>query len=306
MNTKYLKYATYLALLTALISGTNNFLTKIAVTVIPNPIVFTTLKNGIVALAIIGIIISFSKWKEIKTLSKKQIGKLMVVGVIGGFAPFALFFTGLTMTSGLNAGLIHKTLFLWVLILAVPILKEKITKWQLIGIVALFSANFVIGGFQGFKFNIGELMILVATILWAIENIIAKIALRNLSSLTVAGARMTVGSALLLSLVAIQGNLNMFTGLSAVQWSWTLLTSLLLTGFVLTWYTALKYAPATYVATLLVVSTLVTNVLTTVFITHNFNIKMALSVFLFYLGAELVIKFKTIPQPTSYQLKTKS
>ena len=296
MRKNLIKYATLLALSTALISGTNNFLTKIAVTVIPNPIVFTTLKNGLVAAVLIGLIILFKKRSEIKNLTRRQIGKLTAVGVIGGFVPFALFFTGLTMTSGLNASLIHKTLFLWVLILAVPILKEKVTKLQLLGIAAIFAANLVIGGFQGFKYNLGELMILAATILWAIENIIAKIALKDLSSLTVAGARMTIGSALLLGLVAGQGNLGMFSGLSLAQWGWTLITSLLLTGYVLTWYTALKYAPATYVATLLVTATLVTNVLTAVFITHTFSGKMALSAFLFYLGAELVIKFSQLPQ----------
>ena len=56
MKKNLLKYATLLALGTALISGTNTFLTKIAVTVIKDPIVFTTLKNAVVAVLLIGVL----------------------------------------------------------------------------------------------------------------------------------------------------------------------------------------------------------------------------------------------------------
>ena len=290
MNKKTLKIATLLALGTAIISGTNNFLAKIAVTAVKDPIVFTTLKNGIVALLLIGIVLAFHKRSEIQTLSKKQWGKLIAIGLVGGSIPFALFFTGLTQTTAINAALIHKTLFLWVAIMAVPILKERITFLQGSGIVLLFIANIVlIGGFTGFNFNLGELMILGATLFWAVENIIAKIALKDLSSITVASARMVIGSIVLLLLVFYQGNAYFFTGLTSLQWGWTLLTSVLLLGYVLTWYTALKYAPATYVATLLVPSILVTNILSAIFITHTMTGNDVAAAFLFLVGLLLVL-----------------
>lgn len=292
MNRNPLLMATVLALGTAVISGTNNFLTKIAVTALKDPILFTTLKNAMVAVFLIGLILVFRKWSEIAALSKNQLFKLIAIGVIGGSIPFALYFTGLAKTTALNAGLIHKTLFLWVALLAIPFLKERMSKWQWLGIAAIFSANLVIGGFTGFKYNIGELMILGATVLWAMENIIAKVALRNISSLTVAGARMVLGSLLLMLILAWRGgDVAVLTGLNSQQWGWTILTSVLLLGYVLTWYTALKYAPATYVATLLVPATLVTNVLSAIFITRVFGWTQALSAFLFAAGMALVIFF---------------
>jgi len=280
INHTLIKSATLLALLAAVISGTNNFVTKIAVTAVGDPIFFTTL---------IGVIIAWRKWPEIAALSREQWIKLFAIGVIGGAVPFALFFTGLTKTSALNAGLIHKTLFIWVMIFAIPILKERVTRLQWLGIGTIFAANLFVGGFAGFKYNAGELMILGATILWAIENIIAKTALKDIPSATVASARMVIGSVILSGLVLWQGNGGLIMNLNAMQWGWTILTSLLLGGYVLAWYTALKYAPATYVAALLVPATLVTNALSAIFITRTMALPQLASSALFILGTVLVI-----------------
>lgn len=286
-----MRYATILAIGAALISGTNNFLAKIAVAAVRDPLVFTTLKNAIVAVFLIGLALFIKKLPEITLLTKTQVVKLFVIGVIGGSAPFALFFIGLAQTSALNASMIHKTLFLWVALLAIPLLKERMTRFQWVGIALIFVANFVVGGFTGFKFNAGEFMILAATLLWAVENIIAKVALRDISSITVAAARMTIGSAILAGIVAWRGGGSAIYGLNAEQFGWTFLTSVLLFGFVLAWYTALKHAPVTYVATLLIPATLITNVLSAIFITRAFSAQQLISVFLLSAGIFLVVFF---------------
>lgn len=292
MNTQRLRLATALALGTAIISGTANFLNKYAVTAVKDPVVFTTLKNSIVALFLIGAVILFKQWLEIRSLTRPQWTKLLAIGIIGGSIPFALFFSGLAKTSALNAGLIHKTLFLWVLLFGIPFLKERLTRIQWLGIAAIFGANLFVGGFTGFKFSVGEAMILAATVLWGIENIIAKVALRDISSLTVAAGRMVFGSILLAFFVAGHGGAATIAQLTPSQWGWTLLTSGLLLGYVLTWYTALKHAPATYVATLLVPATLVTNVLSAVFVTHAVTKPQLYNGLLLIIGAVLVIAFR--------------
>ncbi len=285
-------YATVLALTTATISGTSNFLNKIAVTVIKDPIFFTVFKNSLVALLLVGILIIIKKRHEIASLKKGQIFKLLAVGFFGGSIPFALYFTGLQQTSALSASLIHKTLFIWVLIFAIPILKERIFGWQWLGIAAIFSANLFLGGFAGFKYNIGELMILGATILWGVENIIAKIILKDVASSIVAAARFSFGTLLLLPIFFFHNaDFAIIGKLTFEQWGWTTIVVLTQVGFILTWYSALKRAPATYVATLLVPATLVTNILSAVFVTHAFSGRQALSLALFLIGVILVVLF---------------
>ena len=283
--------ATTLALTTAAISGVANFLNKSAVAAVQGPIFFTTMKNTTVAVTLIGLVLIFRQWREISRLHRGQWLRLFAVGVVGGSLPFALFFTGLTQTSAINASLIHKTLVLWVVLLAVPLLKERVSPLQGLGIAAVFGANLLVGGFTGFKYNAGEVMIVAATLLWAVENVIAKRTLADVSSLTVSAARMVVGSVLLFALLAWRGEAGRVLELTAAQWGWVALTGALLTGYVLTWYAALKRAPATYVATLLVPATLVTNILSAVFVTHALTTQEVQGVLLFILGTILAIRY---------------
>lgn len=292
--------ATFLALSTALISGFSNYVGKVGVTALKEPLLFTTLKNAIVAVLLVGIVLAMRKWREVRTLNRKHWLKLIAIGTIGGSVPFALFFIGLSKTTALNASLIHKTLFIWVLLLALPILKERMAAWQWVGIGLIAAANFLVGGFTGFKYNLGELMVLGATLLWAVENVIAKATLKDVSSTTVAAARMIFGSVLLVAFAAFQDKGIALSQLSIVQWKWTLISSALLLGYVLTWYAALKRAPATYVATLLVPATLVTNILSALFITHAFPLAQSMNALLVTVGVFLLVRFaqKTVPSPT--------
>ncbi len=259
--TKTLRIGILLALGTALISGVSNFVAKLSVTVIKDATVFTFLKNATVGLLVIGLVMLFVQWKELRTLQRRDWVRLLTIAMVGGSIPFLLFFNGLQQTSAVTGSLIHKTLFIWVAILAVWKLKEKVTWLQGVALAALLGGTFALGGFQHFHLGKGELMILGATLFWAVENVVAKRALVNLSTLTVVASRMVLGSVILLGVVAFQGKLGTVGTLSFAQWGWVALPSLLLFAYVLTWYSALKRAPAILVASLLVPATFITALL---------------------------------------------
>jgi len=261
----------YLALTTTFISGVAVFVNKYAVTAIKDPLVFTAVKNGLVGILILALLIATSKWKLIKSLNKKDSVYLLLVGVVGGAIPFYLFFTGLSLIPAINAALIHKTLVFWVALFAIPLLKERMSKTQILGVLMLFAGNLLIGGFKGFTFSKGELFVLIATILWGIENVIAKKALKNIDPDLVTAARMGFGSLILLAAAALTSP-NALKGVltfSSSQWFWVIISSAALLGYVMSWYRALKMAPATFVTSILVAATLITNILSAVFITHS-------------------------------------
>ena len=52
------------------------------------------------------------------------------VAILGGAVPFLLFFGGLASTASTQAAFLHKTLIVWVALLAIPLLKEKLTWWH--------------------------------------------------------------------------------------------------------------------------------------------------------------------------------
>jgi len=254
------------ALLTALVSGSAIFFSSFAVKALKDPFVFTTLKNIIVALALCSFFILYKKWSELKLIKTKEWIYLILIGIIGGGVSFLLFFKGLSITSAITGGFIHKTLFVWVSILAVIFLKEKLGKLQWVALGILVLGNFLLGAFNSFRFGMGEMMILLATILWAIEYVLAKKVLSNLDSLTVAWARMFFGSLTLISYLLANGKASQLFLLDKNQWGWTVLIAIFLLGYVVLWYRALKLAPASVVSSVLVSGSLVTTSLSLIFI----------------------------------------
>lgn len=173
----------YLVLGTALISGLANFFNKSGMQALgKDAFQYTTLKNIVVALILTLIILTPFIFKKLKALNKKDWLKLSLIGLIGGSIPFLLFFKGLSLTSPVSASFIHKTLFIWVAILALPILKEKLSKLQFVALGVLFVGNIIFNGFSGLTFGYAEILILIATLLWSLENVIAKIALKSIDS----------------------------------------------------------------------------------------------------------------------------
>jgi len=220
---------------------------------------------------------------------------LLAIGVIGGSLPFYLFFQGLTLTNAVTGALIHKTLIFWVALWALPFLKEKISLKQWLALGVIFGSNLVIGGLPQLQWGKGEWMILAATILWAVENIIAKITLKRVAVDVVVGARMILGSLILLLAVVAGGKLELIFKLNSTQWLMTLASIGLLTGYVMTWYRALKLAPVTLVATVLTLATIITNILSGIFITHSLRIELIYQTILLVAGSWFFVKEVGLP-----------
>ena len=145
-----LKKGIYLALIAAVFSGVANFTNQFTVRYVGDALVFTTIKNSLVALLIISLLIFVKKLAKVRKLSGRNLLLLLSIGVIGGSLPFYLFFTALAQMPAINASLIHKSLVIWVTILAVPFLKERLSIRQMFAIIAVFWANLLVGGFGGF------------------------------------------------------------------------------------------------------------------------------------------------------------
>lgn len=260
-----------LALITAGFSGAAVFLNSLTVKAVGDALIFTTVKNLGVAVIIAAVLLRQKiDWATIRG----QWRRLALIGIIGGSLPFYLFFQGLAMTNAATGALIHKTLIFWVALWAMPVLKEKISGRQWLALGLIFGSNFVIGGLPRIAWGAGEWMILGATIFWSIENIIAKTTLKRVPVDVVVGARMILGSLILLLAVAGSGKLSLIFKLSGIQWLMTIVSVVMLFGYVSSWYRALAKAPVTLVASVLTLSTIITSVLSGIFITHKLPISL--------------------------------
>lgn len=265
---KQIKIGILLGAVTAFISGFSIFYNKLVIVKGIDPLIFNIIKNGGVAVILSLFFLRPPSFKKLITLSQNQWKKLILIGLIGGSIPFILYFEGLKTVAATNANLIHKTLFLWVAAMAIPFLGEKLNIWQIVGYLLVATSNIFIGGFSGFTGSTAEIMILAATILWSVENIIAKITLKDLDSNIVAWGRMFLGCIFLILFAVWQNKLGLLLQLKPEQAFPILGSIVFLTGYVITWYKALKLAPATLVTSVLIISTPITNVLSAIFITH--------------------------------------
>ena len=136
----------------------------------------------------------FKKLFELKNLQRNHWLKLITIGFVGGSVPFLLFFKGLSMMSASNAAFIHKTLFIWVAIFAFVFLKERLSKIQILALIFLVFGVYVFLDPSGFSLGYGELLVFMATIFWALENVISKYILKEISPIIVGWGRMFFGS----------------------------------------------------------------------------------------------------------------
>jgi len=259
-----------LAFAAATISGVAVFVNGYGVRSVPDATVYTTAKNLVAAIVLATLALAASRAPAAASprttrtppRSAPHVLGLSVVAVIGGSVPFVLFFEGLSRASSTHAAFIQKTLVVWVALLAVPLLGERIGPLHIAAIALLVGGLVVIeDGLAGFSVGNGELLILGATLLWSVEVVLVKRLLRDLSPTTVAVARMGLGVALLVGWVVVSGKWDALAGLSAAGWAWALLTGAILAAYVATWYSALSLAPAVDVTAILVMGAVITAVL---------------------------------------------
>lgn len=249
-----------LVFLTALISGFAIFINRFGVQVF-SPYIFTWLKNSLVAVFLTGLFLVLKDWKVLGRLNRKQWFLLTVIGLVGGSIPFLLFFKGLSLTSAVKGAFLHKTMFVYVALLAFVFLKEKIDRKFLLGGLLLILGNLFLFRGLSLKFNQGDLLIFSATLFWAVENTISKHVLKELSGRTVAWGRMFFGSLFIFIFLLFSGQLSLISNFTISQVSWILTTSVFLFGYVMTWYSGLRYIPVSKAAVILLLGLPITTLL---------------------------------------------
>ena len=251
-----------LALATALISGLSIFLNGRFVKLFDDPTLLAAVRNGLVGIVLLGVAIASGGLRELGRLGWRERAALIAVGVVGGGITFALFFNGLAASSSPAAAIIHKTLFIWVAALAIPLLGERVGPLQVASLGLLLAGTVVLAPAGSIGAGFGEAMVVAATLLWSAEVIVAKRLLRGGVPVSlVAAARMAIGSVALFSIVGATGDVSSVLTFGPEQWLAIAITATLLIGYVLTWFGALKRAPATSVTSVLVVGAVVTTLL---------------------------------------------
>jgi drug/metabolite transporter (DMT)-like permease len=250
------------AVLNAVISGVAIYVNSNGVKLFHDSTLYTALKNAVVGVCVLVPLVALSSSRaELRRLTGKQVGLLVVVVLSGGSVAYALDFRGLQVSTAVTAALIDHMQFLFVAIFAALLLRERFGPAVWIALIVLFIGLSFGISITAVRWDTGVAFLVAATLMFAFDFIVIKYLLRSVSMLTVMGFKMTLGSALLLGYEAVTGHLSAVAHLTTLQWQYVLVTGLILLAFTITSIAGLRHASATAVIAIGAGSPIITTLL---------------------------------------------
>jgi len=289
---------TIFAIVAAIISGLAIPVNKIFVVDL-DPTVFTAVRAlfiGIIFFFIASFKIKFN-YKKFKKVSWKC---LLTIGLIGGSFAFLLFFSGLRLTTAGRGAFLHKPLPLYVTVLALVFLKEKVNRKQFYALVIMFLGTFLIyvAGLSPSELwlnpSLGDLLVIGATILWAVENIIArKSMIKGESNFIVSFARMFFGSIILFGVIILQDKIGLLLALTMQQIINLTISTAILFSYVFFWYWSIKLINVSKASILLLLSPVISLVLGVIIFNEPVPTLQMIGSLIILMGAYFVAKIRS-------------
>jgi drug/metabolite transporter (DMT)-like permease len=247
------------AALNAVISGFAVFLNSLGVRMFADSTLYTALKNGVVAVAVIlPFLVSRTRRQELARLSPSQWSLLVLIALVAGSVAYGVDFRGRQISTATTAAVIGHTQFLVVAALAAIFLGERFPRTVPAALLVLAIGLTLGVRVHDVRLDEGVPLLAVSTALFAVGAVLIKVALRTVSMAAVVAVKMALGAALLFAYVAATGGLAAAAHLSVVQWGFVLVTGLLLLAFTLTAVAGLRHASATGVTAVAAAAPIVT------------------------------------------------
>jgi drug/metabolite transporter (DMT)-like permease len=291
---------TTLAIFAAVISGISIPLNKIFVVDL-DPAVFTAVRAVIIGLVF--LLISFATHGMSKKLLKQDWKYLVLIAVIGGALAFLLFFTGLKFTTAGRAAFLQKTLPIYAAFFAFVFLKEKITRKQLYALLLMLVGMAVIFASQikpaelWMDPQLGDMLVLGATVLWALENVFAKkVMSKGSTNFIVSFARMFFGGLILFGAVILTDKFGILFSMTLQQWNNIFISAIVLFGYVLFWYWSLRHINVSKASILLLIAPVVSVIVGNVWLHEPLPAAQLLGGALILIGAYFVAGMKSETQ----------
>ena len=176
--------------------GVNFSVVKTALTDF-SPLSFNSVRFGLASLFILTLL-----WVLERDLSfrKEDIGRLVLLGLIGNTTYQLLFIFGIVRTTASNSSLILATTPIFVVLLSSVLGVERVERkvWQsvIVSFIGIFLITQGVGGTLTMTDQswIGDLMILAGTICWSTYTVLSKPLLKRYSPLKLTTLTMAIGT----------------------------------------------------------------------------------------------------------------
>lgn len=155
------------------------------------PIVFVALRYTLATPLLLILTLQLSRGKNIGNI-RRNWKAVLVAGLSGPFISQILQYIGLEMTTASDALLLLNLTPIFAVILAAPILKERITLDKFLGLlIATIGVTLIVlnttpeSSIPQIQRIIGDILVIVSTLFFAINSIAGKIAVRNGNAISV-------------------------------------------------------------------------------------------------------------------------
>jgi drug/metabolite transporter (DMT)-like permease len=192
--------------------------------------------------------------------------QLALMGFIGVFVHQMLQAYGLTLTSATNSGWLIGLTPLWSAVLSAIVLRERFSAWKVAGLLGGFAGALLVvtrGDLSAHAFGrpstIGDLLIFISTINWAIYSVVGHPIIKELGPRRATSGAMLFGAAMLTPFFIAQRGWHELPRMTPATWGALLFLSIgcSAVGY-LFWYGALERVEVSRVAVLLYVEPLIT------------------------------------------------
>jgi drug/metabolite transporter (DMT)-like permease len=264
-----------------LIAGGTFPIAKIAVSSI-EPFTLALLRFGIASVAMVLIIVATGRVRKIE---RGDWLRFIMIGLLAVPLNQLLFLYGLKFTTAGRSALYYGATPIFVFLMAILYLKEKVTPLKIIGIGASFAGVTVIlqGGRMDEGVLFGDLLVILAVIAWAAYTVLGKNLLPKYGSLTVTAYALIIGTLAYLPIGIVPAIRFDYSQVPNVAWL-SLLYIALMTSVVAysIWYWALARMEASKLAIFQNLQPVFAAILSMIVVSETFGLD-------FYLGGVLVI-----------------
>ena len=236
---------------------------------------------------------------------KRHWPALALLGFIGIFVHQTIQVFGLTMTTAVRTGWLIGLIPIWTAILGRLFYKNRLTPVAMGGLgLGLVGAVMVIshGRFSldqlALPSTLGDFLILISTVNWAVYTVIGHSTIRAVGSLRAMTVVMLFGALMLMPFFAGSSGWKEFRDLSLTGWGALIFLGLGCSGLAyLLWYRALERMNAARVAAFLYIEPIVTLITAVLLLDESFKLTTIIGGLVVLLGVYLTQRVGRAKQP---------
>jgi drug/metabolite transporter (DMT)-like permease len=155
--------------------------------------------------------------KKTLWLPRTDLAIAVFIGVVGSLAALGVFYYGLDLTNAINASFLERAYPLFAVILAIGLLKERLSVKDMVGILFVILGSYVIIFQKGFEIELlGNFLLFIAAFLWGMTTVIAKYILKRVDAYVLTFYRLVTAGIGGMIIAIFLGQVNM--GISMDVW----------------------------------------------------------------------------------------